>query len=120
MSRPEIGLASGIETLQSFLGRHDSDRTRLVIRKFNPGAMVGHQTTNVVGIFAGFDHESRRVIFEPERPLTELTPEQVEAITKSVREGHSWHAYEREKKVQKRIEDLEAEIASLKAQLGPT
>lgn len=118
MPQPEILLAAGIEKLQGFLDRHDSDRTRLVIRKFNPGGMTGHQTTNVTGIFAGFDHESRRVIFEPERPLTELSPEQVEAIVKSVREGHSWHAYERDKRLQARIAGLEAEVAELRRQLG--
>lgn len=113
-----ISLALGLEQLNAIADSRGTDGLRLVIRKFNPGAMTGHQTTEVHGIFAGFDHEQGRVIFEPAQPLTELSPDEVAAIMKSVREGHSWHAYERDRKTRERITALEAEVADLKVQLG--
>jgi D-serine deaminase-like pyridoxal phosphate-dependent protein len=67
---------------------------RVVIRRNNPGGMSGHQTTEVGGIHAGFDWEAGRVILEPVKPMTELTPEDVAAIRKSVAQGQSWHAYQ--------------------------
>jgi hypothetical protein len=81
---------------------------RLVIRKHNPGGMSGHGTTEVQSIAAGFDWEAGRVVITPAKPLTELSPEQIAAIEKSVREGGSWHAYQAQVRLRDRIKELEA------------
>ncbi len=126
MSDTRLSLATAIEQLQTIAdGPYAAGRPmRLVIRKKNPGGMTGHQTTEVKGIFAGFDREAGRVIIEPEHPLTELTAEQVEAIVKSVRDGTSWHAYQREKTLRERIATMESdwcaktEVAALHARIA--
>lgn len=48
----------------------------------------------IIGAHAGFDWDSGRVLLTPAQPVVALTPEQVEAIVKSVRSGQSWHAYQ--------------------------
>lgn len=103
-----------LEVLRRSRDLHLGRELRLTIRKNNPGGLVAHQTTEVTGIYEGFDWESGQMIIEPARPLTELSPEQVDAIAKSVREGSSWHAVEREKKLRARIAALEAELADIK------
>ena len=108
-----LSLETAIEQLQRIENEHSYRPWRLVIRKTNPGGMSGHQTTEVQGIYVGFDHEAGRVVIQPAKPLTELSPEQVEAIQKSVREGGSWHAEQRENKLRERIAELEAEVARL-------
>lgn len=91
---------------------------RLVIRKHNPGGMSGHGTTEVANIAVGFDWEAGRVILTPAKPLTELTPEQVNAIEKSVREGGSWHAHEAQKRLRERALKAEARVAELEIELA--
>lgn len=88
---------------------------RLTVRISNAGGLTAHQTVDAVGIYPGFDWENGQIVVETAQPLTRLTAEQVEDITKSVRAGGSWHAYEREKKLREKIKALEAEIASLRA-----
>ena len=48
--------------------------------------------------------------------MTELTPEDVEAITKSVRAGGSWHAYKSQEKLRERALKAEARVAELEMQ----
>jgi hypothetical protein len=113
-----LSLVDALGQMQRIHEADPSRPMRLVIRKSNPGALAGHQTTDVQAIYAGFDHEAGRLVLQPVRPLTELTAEQVEAIYKSVRMGSSWHAYEREKGLRARITDLEGEVARLRAAAG--
>lgn len=110
-----FALEDAIDQLARIRVLHHSRPHRLVIKKFNPGGMVGHGSTEVARIDAGFDWTAGRVIITPAKPLTELTPEQVDAIEKSVRAGGSWHAYEAQKKLRERIRALEAQITALKA-----
>ncbi len=111
---PSLSLETALELLQRIQAQPSSRPWRLVVRKHNPGGMTAHQTTEVQGIYAGFDWEAGRVVITPAKPLTELTPEQVDAIEKSVRQGSSWHAYQREEKLRQRIAQLEAEVVRLK------
>lgn len=117
MSDKHYSLEAAIEHLQRIEAMPGGHPWRLVIRKHNPGAMAGHQTTEVQAISAGFDWEAGRVVIEPAKPLTELTPEQVEDISKSVRTGGSWHAYQRHKKLDERIDALKAENQRMRAAL---
>lgn len=102
-----------LQRIQSLQGHRGN--WRLVIRKHNPGAMSSHQTTEVQAIAAGFDWEAGQVVIEPAKPLTELAPEQVEAITKSAREGQSWHAYQAQKKLRAEIAQMSLETGRLAA-----
>jgi hypothetical protein len=111
----ELSLDEVIEQLQRIKSMPGSRPWKVVIRKANYGGLTAHQTTDIQAIYAGFDWEAGRVVLQPARPLTELTPEQVGAIEKSVREGSSWHAYQRDKKLRERIAELEAEVARLRA-----
>lgn len=111
-------LEAAIEHLQRIQSMNSSRPWRLVIRKHNPGGMSGHGTTEVESIAAGFDWEAGRVVIHPAKPLTELTPEQVAAIEKSVREGSSWHAYEAQKKLRERAMKAEARVAELELLLA--
>lgn len=114
---PDAGysLEQALAQLQSFKHSQGARACRLVVRKFNPGGMTGHQTVEVERLDAGFDWEAGRIIITPARPLTELSSEDVEAIRKSVREGTSWHAYQREKALRDRIAALEKELANAQA-----
>lgn len=114
MADPHYTLDAAIEHLQRIQSMGANSRPwRLVIRKHNPGGMVGHGTTEIESIAAGFDWTAGRVIITPAKPLTELTPEQVEAIETSVRAGGSWHAYEAQKKLRERALKAEARVAEL-------
>lgn len=111
----QYSLEAAIETLQR-IKEHSCGRPwQIVVRTHNPGALSGGQTSDVQGIYAGFDWEAGQVIVTPVKPLTELTPEQVQAITKSVREGQSWHAYQAQKKLRERIDELQDRIKELAA-----
>ena len=104
-TQTEVSVEQAIALLQR---SHDLLRRplRLTIRKCNPGGLTAHQTVDVKGIHPGIDWEGSQVVIEPVRPLTELTPEQVEAVMQSVRMGSSWHAYEREKKYRAKFKEL--------------
>ena len=108
-------LEAALEHLQRIQSMQGNRPWRLVIRKYNPGAMSGHQTTEVQAIAAGFDWEAGQVVIEPAKPLTELTPEQVTDISKSVRASGSWHAYQSQKKLRDQIDSLKARIKELEA-----
>lgn len=118
MADPHFMLEAAMEHFQRALQHASPSRPlRLVIRKHNPGGMSGHGTTEVESIAVGFDWEAGRVILTPAKPLTELTPEQVQAIEKSVRQGGSWHAYEAQKKLRERALKAEARVAELEIEL---
>ena len=90
------------------------DDLRLHILTHAPGAVGGMPGVGVAFVGAGIDWDSRRLLIHPEQPLTKLTPEQVDDITKSVRAGGSWHAYQRHKQQADRIAELERELRELK------
>jgi len=122
MADPHFMLEAAMEHFQRALQYASPSRPlRLVIRKHNPGGMSGHGTTEVESIAVGFDWEAGRVILTPAKPLTkpltELTPEQVQAIEKSVRQGGSWHAYEAQKRLRERALKAEARVAELEIEL---
>lgn len=82
---------------------------RLTVRLHSPGGLAGTPTVDVIGIHVGIDWDSSKVILHTEQQLTALTPEQVEAILKSVRTGQSWHALERERELRLRLEAATSE-----------
>lgn len=80
----------------------------VTVEVFSPESVGGTPCAKVTAINPGMDWDSGKILLRTDKPLTALTPEQVDAISKSVRKGNSWHAYEREKK-------HKAELAALKA-----
>lgn len=111
-----MSVDNAIATMRRMQAMQPNRSWQLAIRKFNPGGLTAHQTVGVKNMYAGIDWEAGHVILEPVRPLTELTSEEVADISKSVREGQSWHAYQIHKEHQARIKYLEAEVARLKAE----
>ena len=106
-------VATAIESMQRWM-KFSSREHRLAIRITNPGGLTAHQSVDVSGLQQGFDWEAGQIVMVPAEPLTLLTADDVLAITKSVRAGSSWHAYERERKLRDRITALEAEVAALR------
>lgn len=83
-----------------------------------PGGVGPSPTVTVINAQHGFDWDSGSLLLRPAQPLTPLTPEDVAAIHESVRKGSSWHAYEKWKKQEARIKELEQEVARLKGQIN--
>jgi hypothetical protein len=100
-----------IQRAQS-LSAHD---WRLTVAINNPGGLTAHQTVEVERMDQGFDWTAGQIILQPAMPLSRLSPEEVAAVMQSVRQGQSWHAYEREKKLRARIKELEARIEATAA-----
>ncbi len=90
----------------------------LAVRVYQPGSLGGTPCVKVTGMHAGIDWDRAKLLISTEQPLTVLTPEDVEAIRQSAAKGQSWHAYQAYKAQNERIKALEAEVASLKAELG--
>lgn len=102
-----------LEKIQSNAGRE----MRLTIATWNPSGLSAHQSTEVEALDMGFDWTAGQVIVRPARQLTALSHEQVSDITVSVRAGGSWHVQQERKRLRAHITELEAELASLRAQL---
>jgi hypothetical protein len=87
---------------------------QLKVRVHTPGKVGGSGCVSVTGMYLGFDWDAGKVLIHTDKQLTTMSPEDVEAINKSVKEGQSWHAYQQHKKHTDTIKGHEAEIAKLK------
>jgi len=90
------------------------DSLPLQVEVFQPGAVGGTPTVGIEDLHRGIDWDASKLLLRPLKPLTTLSPDDVEAIRQSVRKGQSWHAYKAWEKQQARIKELEAELAQLK------
>lgn len=104
--------------LANLLNRLENAGTRLeelklVVRVHLPGALGGTPATNVTGFLQGFDWDSGKLLITTEAQLTQLSAEEVQAITKSAREGQSWDSLQ----LHKENKRLQAENTGLKAAL---
>lgn len=94
---------------------NDRDKKRTIsIVVASEGLMGGTPTVEVKQASLGFDFDSQKVLIFPEQPLTALTPENLEDISKSVNDSHSFHTrqllkegHEREKKLHQFLKDLD-------------
>lgn len=93
--------------------RRDPEITIVV---HSPGSIGPSPSVEVEAIHAGFDWDAGQVMIYPAQPLTVLTPEQVAEISKSVRKGQSWHAYEAYKKHKSQLENAALEHAKVAGQ----
>ena len=116
--QPALMVVDAITQMQQLADRPLQRPMRVVVRRFAPGAMSGHGTTDVVSLSAGFDHYAGRLVLHTAEPLTALNAEQVAAIEKSVRAGGSWHAYQANKALHERISALQEEVRELRSRLG--
>ena len=91
---------------------------RIVVHR--PGSVGPMPTVAVKQAGRGCDWDQGSYLLYPETPLTELSPEDVEAIRQSVKLGSSWHAFQSYKKQADRIKSLEAELAALRAIPSPS
>ena len=92
------------------VARTHTDTPCIVIH--SPGGVGATSVVGVKGIQQGFDWDAGKLLITPEVPLTPLTPDQVTEITKSVRLGQSWHAYQRHKGLLEQIDLLKRRLTS--------
>lgn len=97
-----------IETLKGILDRpRQAHRpTKLVIVIQRPGSLGGTPCVELESVHEGFDWDNGKLMFYPAQPLTALTPEQLEEIRESVKNGQSWHANEAYRKVREKCDAL--------------
>lgn len=112
----ELNLA--LQHLQRMEVVGGSHPVELAVRVYQPGSLGGTPCVKVTGMHAGIDWDRGKLLIATEQPLTILTAEDVEAIRQSAAKGQSWHAYKAYKAQDERIKALEAEVVSLKAELG--
>lgn len=94
LTRPHVSRAQGM-------------KFKVVVH--DPGSLGPTPSVEIVSMQAGFDWDNGTMLLKPAQPLTKLTAEQVEAVMDSARKGHSWHAYQAQKRLRDRARDLEAE-----------
>ena len=102
--------------LCNFLNRRSSSKStndKIFVKVFNPNAIGGTPTVEIESVSNGIDWDNGKIIFYPKEPLTKLTPEQVEAITESLRNSQGWFASNDRKKLTDRIAVLEQKIIEL-------
>ncbi len=87
----------------------------LAVEVFAPGRIGGTPCVPVRAISLGFDWDHGKVLLRPEVALTELKPEDLEAIRASVKQAQSWHTWQVLKRQKERYE---AKIAQLERQLA--
>ena len=100
--------------LRHILGQphHRTDDRTLNIVIHSPGHVGGTPSVTVDKAFMGFDWDNNKMLLYPTTPLTALSPEQVEAISQSVKESQSWHAFEQYKKYREKIAALTSQLAA--------
>lgn len=79
-----------VKELKAILS-HLKDDDELVVSVLNQGKIGPSASVKVTNICSGFDWDNGTVIIYTEQPLTGLSPEDVTAIHKSVREAQSFH-----------------------------
>lgn len=89
-----MDLDAAIATLNRIRQAEGHGRRELAVVIHAPGSLGGTPSVPVARIDAGFDWDHTQLLLTPGQPLTALQPDQVQAITKSVASGQSWHAYE--------------------------
>lgn len=110
-----------VENLLAELSANDlspRDKQRTVnIVVVNEGTMGATPTVNVKQSSFGFDWDSQMFMLFPEQPLTTLTREEIEDISKSVNNTQSFHTrqllkenYEREKTLREFIKNLDQSV----------
>jgi hypothetical protein len=98
------------------LSQRDKQRTVNIV-VVNEGTMGATPTVNVKQASFGFDWDSQMFMLFPEQPLTTLTREEIEDISKSVNNTQSFHTrqilkenYEREKTLREFIKNLDQSV----------
>jgi hypothetical protein len=98
------------------LSQRDKQRTVNIV-VVNEGTMGATPTVNVKQASFGFDWDSQMFMLFPEQPLTTLTREEIEDISKSVNNTQSFHTrqilkenYEREQTLREFIKNLDQSV----------
>jgi hypothetical protein len=98
------------------LSQRDKQRTVNIV-VVNEGTMGATPTVNVKQASFGFDWDSQMFMLFPEQPLTTLTREEIEDISKIVNNTQSFHTrqilkenYEREKTLREFIKNLDQSV----------
>jgi hypothetical protein len=116
MSTAPLTAQHALDTLSRHAKMNPSRFGELIlhVQTYNPGSVGGTPGVGVIRAQAGNDWDHGRFLLQPERPLTILTPGDVEAIHASSKQAQSWHTYQIVKKYTDRIKELEAELRALK------
>lgn len=108
MKKQPITTSEAATRLLNF-AEHDNRERRLTVRIHSPGGIGGTPTVDVTGIHNGIGMDLNKIVLHTDHPLTKLTPEQLDAVTESVRLGQSWHALEQYRELRGRMEGVERE-----------
>lgn len=116
MTKQPITTSEAATRLLNF-AEHDNRERRLTVRICSPGGIGGTPTVDVIGIHNGTGMDLSKIVLHTDHPLTKLTPEQVEAITQSVRLGESWHALEQYRELRSSLDVVARERDALSSTL---
>lgn len=116
MTKQPITTSEAATRLLNF-AEHDNRERRLTVRICSPGGIGGTPTVDVIGIHNGINMDLNKIVLHTDHPLTKLTPEQVEAITQSVRLGESWHALEQYRELRSALDVVARERDALASTL---
>ncbi len=104
----ELDKALAILTHPSVATENSRRPMQLVVKVLSPGKVGGTPCVKVSSVNAGFDWDNGKLIIDTEKPLTALSPEDVDAIRKSAAAGQSWHAYQTHLAHKEQIAGLQA------------
>lgn len=106
-----------VQRVKSFSGMRPGDlKVRIVV--CSPGGLGAMPTVEVKSVHRGIDWDSGSFLITPEKPLTVLTEEQLEAVKKAARDAQSFEAYDYNKKLKAENKSLSEEVARLKSELS--
>ena len=105
------------QRVKSFSGMRPGDlKVRIVV--CSPGGLGAMPTVEVKSVHRGIDWDSGSFLITPEKPLTVLTQEQLEAVKKAARDAQSFEAYAYNKKLKEENKRLLEEVTVLKSVLS--
>jgi len=110
-----------MKRVNTFSGTRAGD-LKVRIKVCSPGGLGATPTVEVKSVMRGIDWDSGSFLITPEKPLTVLTDEQLEAVKKVAKDAQSYESYAYNKKLKaenaalaKENKRLSEELALLKA-----
>jgi hypothetical protein len=104
-----IDLKTALHVIQQCLSEDERRPMKLAIVVQSQGSIGGTPCVEVDSMQAGFDWDAGKLMIYPAQPLSQLSPEEVAAISESVSKGQSWHAYQAYKAQQEKLKSVQVQ-----------